>query len=309
MSSRDDAKRQLESWTPRAEMAPGPFKVEADQLNDLLSGRKKRLQRVTYGGSEVVVTPEVYFNSIGASGQAYFFKDAKNYSSPDASIFGYLKKNTPKGAQAEEYRFSIDPNSGILTDVDTLHELSLSPLLLRSAIDATRSQLAREDQQRQESWRHRRNRLIASVAALAVAGGIYEGIDSIIQSSNAAARRAALARRAFDATDFTLPGNIVVGAVNILNISPAEFKKIPGYKKHDSLLDARKFKLDEESCKTFDTRVTADETVAIVTSKTDLLQNQPVVAGVDGQHRLVVCSTHSYPDKHNSWSLAVQLKK
>lgn len=243
----------------------------------------------------------------GTTGTAFFFKNRKSYDSPSTTIFGYVREDPRPGGEAKEYRLDIDPVSGTLTDVETPQAPDIHPITLRNIIEATEYRLRWDDMRRRESRRKLRNGIAATVVALAAAGGIYEGVNALIQSSYAAARRAELARQAFDRSNFQLPGNITLGSVTIRDIPPEQFKKIPGYKKHDPLLNARRFKLDEQTCKTFATKVEPGETVAIATSKTDLLQNQSVIAGLDGQHELVVCSTQGYPDQHQTWSLAVQL--
>lgn len=298
--------RLLERWN-QGERLEGPLITEATRLSDLLVTHRDKLSSGALGNEKTLETPVVEFWHDNGPAIAGFFKAKKGGRLKNRPISCFMQEDPHSNGVI--YKFNLDPASGLTTMVETGENFT-NLSLFKKAVDSLEKKFDELEQQKKLRRRRYGKLMVTGLAVVTAVTSLAEGIDRLQERSDRLERRAVAVRKAFDERDYQIPGaGSLLSTVEVGNIDPEQFSSIPSYKKGDHLFKARRFKLDENTCKKFSRLVTGDEQVVIVTSKTDNIHNQPLLAGRGEDGNLEVCSTDGYPSEYISWSLAIQVKE
>ncbi len=296
----------------------GPLGQEATALNGLFEQYRQVLESTKLDGEKVIATPPVEFTDpvSKAKASAFFLRPSQFKRTEPKRISSCITVDSAEVAASQPEKFYLYVDSGNAEGADISGDFTNSALL-REAINATSRALSNRQRALEEvnagrvERRKRAGKYAAWVAALGCVGfGADYGVTSWVNSAHRAAAHAKERRVKFDNSGYEIPGPLSpMSTISVSDVAPEQFSQIPSYHKGDSLLSARRFKLNEQSCKTFSTVVKVGEKVVIATSKTDDMQGQPIIAGRDNRGDLAICSTHGYPGRFKSWSLAVQVEE
>ena len=260
--------------------------------NSLLVGMRRNrdlLSTTKQAGDKLLHTPATKFTHVrdgkrlNAEATAFYVKSEKHAAlyvavdpdttSPDMATYKIVDGIMSCVGEVEDADIDENTSSLVKIAIEKIH----------AELDETRNVKLQASRERRKNFRHGVRVIGGTALTLSlVGGGIFYGVKRWIVDPH---QRAVAERKAFDESDFQLPGEgTEISRATVVGVSGTTLKSIPSYHDGDSLADAR--------------RVEFTEANGCTEIKTDL---------PDGVHVVLVSKAH-VPFDGSSYSVAASGK-